>query len=212
MQLGLRLPTHRRAAQRVAFINDYTFSAGMQERLKGTHPELTAEGLALVEAAARQWFRIVAGHPKTELSMPSRLVDDLWHEFMLHTRDYAAFCETAFGRFLHHQPETAMSPERATANRSKQLVLTLRLAQAEEHCAPTDLPLLFRVDRLAGLKGCRRYVADCGGRGQCYAQSTTVCLQHITGPGKPTSGSYKGAPADPRAADPGGPACFGGGP
>jgi hypothetical protein len=26
--------------------------------------------------------------------MPSPLADDMWHEFLLHTRDYGAFCDT----------------------------------------------------------------------------------------------------------------------
>jgi hypothetical protein len=32
-------------------------------------------------------------------------VDELWHTFVIFTRDYAAFCETVAGRFLHHVPE-----------------------------------------------------------------------------------------------------------
>ncbi|GAA0970218.1 hypothetical protein GCM10009555_018760 [Acrocarpospora macrocephala] len=27
-----------------------------------------------------------------------------WHVFILHTREYAAFCEGLAGRFLHHAP------------------------------------------------------------------------------------------------------------
>lgn len=35
---------------------------------------------------------------------PSELVDIGWHTFILHTHDYAAFCERVAGRFLHHVP------------------------------------------------------------------------------------------------------------
>lgn len=31
-------------------------------------------------------------------------VDDMWHEFILFTKDYAAFCDRYFGTFLHHLP------------------------------------------------------------------------------------------------------------
>src|SRR5215813_80179 len=31
-------------------------------------------------------------------------IDDMWHAFVLFTRDYAAFCEHYFGLFLHHVP------------------------------------------------------------------------------------------------------------
>ncbi|WP_406089519.1 glycine-rich domain-containing protein [Kitasatospora purpeofusca] len=36
---------------------------------------------------------------------PSRLVDHGWHAFLLHTHEYAAFCDRIAGRFLHHRPE-----------------------------------------------------------------------------------------------------------
>ncbi|MBK9493922.1 MAG: hypothetical protein IPO08_05155 [Xanthomonadales bacterium] len=35
---------------------------------------------------------------------PLRIIDEMWHAFILHTRSYAEFCEKYFGRFLHHQP------------------------------------------------------------------------------------------------------------
>jgi hypothetical protein len=34
--------------------------------------------------------------------MPSRAVDEAWHEFILDTRTYTSFCHAAFGRYLHH--------------------------------------------------------------------------------------------------------------
>lgn len=116
--------------------------------------------------------------------MPSMLADDMWHEFMVHTRYYAAFCEVAFGQFLHHEPESAMSPDQAAANRSDRLLITLRLARQDEHCGPHALPLLFRVDQEVGLEGSRRYLVDCGGREQCYDSSRPglVCLHHLNAP------------------------------
>ncbi|MEJ7558136.1 MAG: hypothetical protein WKF66_07475 [Pedobacter sp.] len=34
------------------------------------------------------------------------ILDEMWHNFILFTREYHAFCETNFARFLHHQPAT----------------------------------------------------------------------------------------------------------
>lgn len=31
-------------------------------------------------------------------------IDWMWHEFLMFTQDYAAFCEDHFGLFLHHVP------------------------------------------------------------------------------------------------------------
>lgn len=33
-----------------------------------------------------------------------RSMDNMWHEFILLTRDYHDFCHHYFGRFLHHEP------------------------------------------------------------------------------------------------------------
>lgn len=35
---------------------------------------------------------------------PSMAVDIGWHTLILHTRDYAEFCEQVAGRFIHHVP------------------------------------------------------------------------------------------------------------
>ncbi len=35
---------------------------------------------------------------------PSTQVDDGWHAFVLHTEEYAEFCERIAGRFIHHRP------------------------------------------------------------------------------------------------------------
>lgn len=35
---------------------------------------------------------------------PAIIVDYAWHEFILCTRSYAAFCEEKFGKFIHHHP------------------------------------------------------------------------------------------------------------
>jgi hypothetical protein len=32
------------------------------------------------------------------------IIDEMWHNFILFTKEYQAFCEKNFGRILHHQP------------------------------------------------------------------------------------------------------------
>ncbi|GAA1386649.1 hypothetical protein GCM10009639_10680 [Kitasatospora putterlickiae] len=44
-----------------------------------------------------------AAGPGAQLS-PSHLVDHGWHAFLMHTREYAAFCDRVAGAFLHHHP------------------------------------------------------------------------------------------------------------
>lgn len=35
---------------------------------------------------------------------PQLMLDEMWHTFVLRTRDYASFCTRYFGDFLHHEP------------------------------------------------------------------------------------------------------------
>jgi hypothetical protein len=191
-----RLRLWDRGAQRLATVDAYQFPGSVRQRFALEHDALSSDEIATVEAATRQWFRLAARHPKAKLSMPSVVVDDLWHEFVLHTRDYATFCDTAFGRFLHHTPESAMTPAGASANRHGALAATFRLAVADEHLGPGLLPLLFRVDAAVGAPHGRRYLADCGGRGVCYDLKGTLCLQHLGGPGSATRRFGTGRPPD----------------
>src|SRR5262245_15022848 len=34
------------------------------------------------------------------------ILDEMWHNFVLFTREYATYCHERFGRYLHHAPST----------------------------------------------------------------------------------------------------------
>jgi len=210
--MALRLPDRGRS-RRLTAVDGYQFPSSVRQRFAFEYPDLTPDQFHKVEDATRQWFRLAARHPRAKLSMPSVAVDALWHEMVLHTRDYQEFCDQALGRFLHHVPESSMSAEAAAANRARCLQETFRLAQQDEGCAPHVLPLLFRVDREVGVPGGRRYLADCGGRGQCFDVGEALCLTHVAGLGKKTRGAWKGPGASPHGGGDGygGGGCGGGG-
>lgn len=42
---------------------------------------------------------------KTYLFGPLLILDELWHAFILHTRDYVDFSLKYFGRYFHHEVE-----------------------------------------------------------------------------------------------------------
>jgi hypothetical protein len=67
------------------------------------------EDWALIERGLREWFICCAWRGRMVLGMPSRAVDEAWHEFILDTIAYEAFCDAAFGAYLHHTPDEAMS-------------------------------------------------------------------------------------------------------
>jgi anti-sigma regulatory factor (Ser/Thr protein kinase) len=57
---------------------------------------IVEQALAFLVACAR--------YPDGHLS-PSETVDAGWHAFILHTADYAEFCNRIAGRFIHHRPD-----------------------------------------------------------------------------------------------------------
>jgi uncharacterized membrane protein YgcG len=174
-----RLRDHR-IADRVAVVDNLQFPASGRQLVGNQHAHLTGDDIRVVEAATRQWFRLVARRPRATLTMPSVVADDLWQDLTLHLRDYAAFCDAAFGRLLQHQRRPAI----ASTSRVTALLATLNYARRDEGCSSTDLPLLFRVDKILGIRDGSSYLADCGGRGECFEAPGRICLQHLAGPGK----------------------------
>ncbi|MCW2948527.1 MAG: hypothetical protein JWR24_5244 [Actinoallomurus sp.] len=76
------------------------------------------QALAFLLACAR--------NPDTPLA-PSRTVDKGWHAFILHTREYADFCQDVAGRFIHHAPDDEPDGDRIdTAARTEMTVDVMR--------------------------------------------------------------------------------------
>lgn len=53
----------------------------------------------------KRWFTLCALHPEKTYATGGQ-VDDMWHTFILFTKDYARFCQDIAGAFIHHSPET----------------------------------------------------------------------------------------------------------
>jgi hypothetical protein len=70
---------------------------------------------------------------------PSALVDIGWHAFLLHTREYASFCQHAAGRFLHHVPLEPNDP--AETGQAACHTLARTVAAVEEAGFVVDLDL-----------------------------------------------------------------------
>jgi len=94
--------TENRTAADARMLISPELHATLADNMRAKFPQLTEEkadrgvGQMLAFLAACDY----AGRPLS----PSPLVDDFWHIFLLHSKDYAEFCEQRFGRFLHHQP------------------------------------------------------------------------------------------------------------
>ena len=138
-------------------IRSFVFPAALLQSLRETYPLLEEKDTQLVARALRQFFLVHARSPNATIGMPAKVVDELWHRFILDTQAYAAFCRSAFGRFFHHVPADRSGKGDGA---SSGLRRTWRLACLEENIhpqRPTRLPLLFAIDAKLAIPGATVY-------------------------------------------------------
>lgn len=163
MAIWQTLRETRRQVARETFIRHGALPLGLFERLRQKHPHLTLKDAQLVANGLRQFFLVYQRSGFKFVAMPSQVVDDLWHEFILFTRDYDAFCQQAFGQFFHHTPSVALSENQ---NNNEGLRRCWQWACKEENIhprAPSRLPLLFALDKKLNIPNGFVYEVDCSG-------------------------------------------------
>ena len=132
--------------RRAEFIRTFRWPRGLLERLEKHHPGFERKDSALVSRGLRQFFLAYLMSGKRHVSMPSQVADDLWHEFILYTRDYDAFCRRAFGGFLHHTPAVVLSEHRKSNEGLRRVWWYCCKYENIDPVSPTRLPLLFALD------------------------------------------------------------------
>lgn len=150
-----------RAARRAEFIRHYSFPKGLIQKLQARRPGLPAKDGQLVARALRQYFLAHLASGRQFVSMPSQVTDDLWHEFILYTRNYEEFCRRAFGRFMHHTPAVVLGKERQDNTGLRRTWWYCCKDENINPVTPTRLPLLFAIDTKLGIADGFRYVPDC---------------------------------------------------
>lgn len=73
------------------------------------HPEFTWDDGQLLFEDLLAWLWLNTQRKKegknTYLFGPLLILDELWHTFILHTRDYVDFSMQYFGEYIHHEVE-----------------------------------------------------------------------------------------------------------
>lgn len=139
------------------FIECYSFPPALRDRVNESYdPELDDVQMSLALDGLRAWFLACLCAGRKTLAMPSQAVDVAWHEFILMTREYHAFCDKAFGRYLHHTPEAAMKGSYARA-----LQRTVKVLDREQATtAVASIPLLFAIDSTLGIEDGNEWSPD----------------------------------------------------
>jgi hypothetical protein len=188
--------SHAQRARRARFIDEYAYPKGIRERVRKRYPHLTDEQLDRVMRGLTEWFHLHREAGRVTLSMPSKVVDAAWHEFILFTAGYRQFCSRALGRFLNHTPAEAM---RSPTTAQDGLRRTWRRACARagiDPAAPARLPLLFALDAELGIADGFSYALDCRTALAQGVGSTTYCATDITSGGCASGCSGDGGDGD----------------
>lgn len=158
---------------RQTYVRSFAYPKGVFSKVIEKYPHLTQKDMHLVGQGLRQFFLAYLKSEKRYVSMPSKVADELWHEFILYTKDYQAFCKKAFGDFLHHTPAVVLSGERKS---NEGLRRCWKFTCREERISPMNplrLPLLFALDNKLDIADGYRYSSDCGSLRREYAGKTT---------------------------------------
>lgn len=157
---GWQIHTFRR---RLHYIDNYAWPPGLIAKLTRHYPSLTPHQINKIESALKQFFRAYHRGRYRHVAMPSQAADELWHEFILYTKAYDAFCRNAFGRFLHHTPAAVLAPAQKKSNEGLRRVWWQACKEERiDAWTPQRLPLLFALDSDLNIPNGYRYVPDCG--------------------------------------------------
>lgn len=99
-----------------------------------------------VETGLKDFFLLRVVYPNRPIMMPSQLVDELWHAFILDTHRYQAYCKQAFGELFHHVPDYQFQDNGKNIERFTWQA-TCRI-QGLEPRQPSDIPRLFAIDKV----------------------------------------------------------------
>jgi hypothetical protein len=115
----------------------------------------------LVTEGLRQWLRCcgAAMRDGQVIGMPSHAVDEAWHGLILCTARYSAFCDAAYGQFLHHHPDGGAPADAVSEPMHEQLRRTViaweKVAAPDEDCVLWDLDTRVGVDKPWGIAAAR---------------------------------------------------------
>jgi len=160
--LALRWALHAwELSRRRQFVRESELPRFLGGKLRAKYPQLSAGDADLVLRGLRQFFLAHLRSGRQFVAMPSQVADAAWHEFILHTRAYEAWCQLAFGKLLHHTPAEVLGRD---PKRNDGLRRTWYWACKEESInprQPSRLPLLFALDKKFDIPGGFSYVPDC---------------------------------------------------
>ena len=158
----------------------------LKRKLLTTYPHLSAKDAELVERGLRQFFLACQRSRKQFVAMPSKVVDSMWHEFILHTSAYREWCELVVGRFIDHVPAEVLGKNAKANDGLRRAWYWACRDEAILPRQPSRLPLLFALDTKLAIENGFAYQPDCRGLALGNSPGGVYCGESFS------DGSYSG--------------------
>ena len=131
---------------------DYSFPELLKQRYMKERNKTESE-YQLVQLALKDWFSIFAFNTNRTAfyDFPSKEVDELWHLFILFTKDYREFCQKYLGQFLDHVLQEEHDGKGSNYPNLKNLVRTYDAVKDKND------GVLFKIDDIFGINNKYNY-------------------------------------------------------
>jgi hypothetical protein len=164
-----------KSRRRRAFIDRYQWPQTAVNELAKVYPHLTPAERDDIGNGLKQFFHAYLAHDFKFVSMPSQAADELWHAMIVDTRAYKAFCDGAFGRFLHHKPAITLSRAQTTNAGLRRVWSHACRMEKINPVSPARLPLLFDLDGRLKIANGFVYTPDCKALQQAGVTAAGYC-------------------------------------
>lgn len=95
---------HEIQRSKILFDRISTFDFGKVVQKYATEHKVSSDTANEILLELKRWLTLCILHPENAYATGGA-VDEMWHTFILFTKDYARFCQDIAGVFIHHSPE-----------------------------------------------------------------------------------------------------------
>ncbi len=112
----------RKARDKLQLLQRFVYPKDAESRLRERFPFnlMDGEEISLCINEFKKYIGLIIlrryekntyySHSSFPVAMTSEIIDDVWHNFILYTRQYHEFSARLFGEYLHHTPSSPLSP------------------------------------------------------------------------------------------------------
>lgn len=159
-EIANHLASNEAIRERMVFVDGYEFPQPVIDRFLKENPLVSELNAGYVIDGFKDFcMAFLISDGRMMVGMPSYIVDQLWHVFLIYTKSYNEFCQGAFGRFMHHCPDDADENSSKPRGLPQETLVTWKILSALEGVERGEVPTLFEIDSVLNVPNGKSYLA-----------------------------------------------------